>query len=128
MKRRAILLGALTGLLFSATLYGQSGLKKTTTIYGYAQYAGAGAAVKLTATPASGTALPTQRPDGSAGRPRYAVITIEGGTARWIDAGGVTPTASVGTPLSGELDYDGDLTNIQFFLPSGVTMNVAYYD
>lgn len=121
-------LAALALVLASVCNAQQAGLKRTTTCYGYAQYSGAGAIVKLTTTPTSGVALPTQRPDGSAGRPRYAVITIEGGTARWVDAGAVTPTASVGTPLSGELDYDGDLVNLQVFLPSGVTMNVAYYD
>jgi hypothetical protein len=125
--RRATKLLALV-LLTALPFMASAQVKKTTTIYGYAQYTGAAAAVKLTATPATGVSLPTQRPDGTAGRPRYAVITIEGGTARWIDAGGVTPTASIGTPLTGELDYDGDLVNIQFFLPSGVTMNVAYYD
>ena len=45
----------------------QSGLKRTTTIYGYAQYAGGAAAVKLTTAPTSGIPLPTQRPDGTLG-------------------------------------------------------------
>lgn len=120
----------LVALLALACTFTFAQLKHTTTIYGYAQYAGASAVVKLTSTPTSGVALPTQRPDGTVGRPKYAVLTVEGGTARWIDAGAVVATASVGTPIfaGGELDYDGDLVNIQIFVPSGATLNVAYYD
>lgn len=110
----------------------QTTLKHTATNYGYARYTGAAAVKRLTDTPASGTALPTQRPDGSSGKPTYAVIVIEGGTARWTDGsqGGsqVTPTSSVGTPLAGELDYDGDMGAFQIFLPNNVTMSVNYYD
>lgn len=125
MKR---LILALLFTLIASPAFAQSGLKRTTTIYGYAMYTGAGAVVQTSTTPTNGVTLPTTRPDGTSGRPRYAVFTVEGGTARWVDAGSVTPTATVGTPLSGELDYDGDLVNIKFFLPSGVTLHVAYYD
>lgn len=120
---------ALLLCLIATTAFAQ--LKHTTTIYGYGMYSGAAAVVKLTQAPTNGIALPTQRPDGTLGTPRYAVLTVEGGTARWIDrASGTTtaPTAFVGTPLTGELDYDGDMNNLQVFLPSGVTLHVAYYD
>jgi len=103
------------------------GIKKTTEGIGCAQYSGADAVVTLSTAPASGIALPGSASPGVT-CPSYAVIIIEGGTGRWMcDPLRLAPTSSLGMPLSGELDLDGPLAQFRIFLPSGTTMNVAYF-
>ena len=61
----------------------------------------------------------------------YAIIQCEGTTAsvRWRDDG-TAPTSSVGMNLStgGELDYSGDLTQIQFIANAGSPiLDISFY-
>jgi len=57
-----------------------------------------------------------------------ALIVVEDGSIRWMDAGG-DPTAAIGMPINsgGEFEYDGrPLKDFKFFA-AGATVNVAYY-
>jgi hypothetical protein len=63
------------------------------------------------------------------GTPRIAIITPETQGVRWRDDG-TAPTASVGMPLAAgvTLQYDGDLTQIQFIeQAASAKLNVTYY-
>ena len=91
-------------------------LKAITTRLGYQQITSLSGATNLT-PPATAT---------------FAVINVEGtaGTAfvRWRDD--AAPTASVGMPLAAgvTLQYDGDLTKIQFIeQTAGAKLNISYY-
>lgn len=96
-------------------------LKAITSTLGYQQITSLSSATALT--------IPQQDTNGLAGSPRIAIITPEGQAVRWRDDG-VAPTASVGMPLAAgvTLQYDGDLTKIQFIeQTSGAKLNVTYY-
>jgi hypothetical protein len=96
-------------------------LKSITTRLGYQQLTSITDATKLT--------VPIIDLNGLACRPTIAVITGEAKTARWRDDD-VAPTTTVGMPLAAgvTLQYDGDLTKIQFIATeSGAILNVSYY-
>lgn len=96
-------------------------LKAITSVMGYQQLDSLGSATKLT--------VPQKDLSGLAGSPRIAIITPEGQGVRWRDDG-VAPTATVGMPLAAgvTLQYDGDLTQIQFIQQSATAkLNVTYY-
>lgn len=90
------------------------GLKNTTQCLGYEQITGLSAAKGLTV--AAGATM--------------AKIVCETQAIRWRDDG-TAPTASAGMPLAigVELDYDGDLQNIQFIeQTASAKVNVSYYN
>lgn len=96
-------------------------LKAITSTLGYEQLTSLSAATGLT--------VPQKDTNGLAGSPRIAIITPEGQAVRWRDDG-VAPTASVGMPLAAgvTLQYDGDLTKIQFIEQAiGAKLNISYY-
>ena len=96
-------------------------LKAITSQLGYQQITSLGSATKLT--------VPQKDLNGLAGSPRIAIITPETQAVRWRDDG-VAPTATVGMPLAAgvTLQYDGDLTKIQFIEQnSGAKLNITYY-
>ena len=96
-------------------------LKAITSGLGYQQITGLSAATKLT--------VPRRDLSGLAGTPRIAIITAEAQAVRWRDDG-VAPTATVGMPLPAgvTLQYDGDLSQIQFIeQTAGAIVNVTYY-
>ena len=96
-------------------------LKAITSGSGYQQITGLSAATKLT--------VPPRDLSGLAGTPRIAIITAEAQAVRWRDDG-VAPTATVGMPLPAgvTLQYDGDLSQIQFIeQTAGAIVNVTYY-
>ena len=79
--------------------------------------------------PAVGLTVPTKNLSGLASTPSIALITPEAQAVRWRDDG-VAPTATVGMPLAVgvTLQYDGDLTQIQFFEQAGgAKLNIRYY-
>ena len=95
--------------------------KEITSIMGYQQITSLSAATGLT--------VPSRTSDGQIGSPTQAVIRAETNGVRFRDDG-VTPTASVGFPLSAGdvLEYDGDLKRIQFIeQTASATLNVVYY-
>lgn len=96
-------------------------LRSTTTCFGYQQIA--------TLTSAQSLTVPTVSPMGFKAQPTLAVIVAETQGVRWRDDG-TAPTASVGMPLAAgvPLNYDGDLTKIQFIeQTSAAKLNVSYY-
>lgn len=96
-------------------------LKAITSLLGYQQITSLSSATALT--------VPQKDIAGLAGSPRIAIITPETQGVRWRDDG-VAPTASVGMPLAAgvTLQYDGDLTKIQFIEQTGgAKLNITYY-
>ena len=90
---------------------------------------------QITVTVAVKLTIPTvqvpSNPGGYAQQvsPGFAIIQCNGGNVRWRDDG-VAPTASVGMTLAAgaELDYTGDINNIQFILSSGTPIiDVSLY-
>ena len=96
-------------------------LKAITTRLGYQQITMLSSATNLT--------VPATDVQGLACRPSIAIITPESQAVRWRDDG-TEPSASVGMPLAAgtTLQYDGDLTKIQFFEQAGgAKLNISYY-
>ena len=96
-------------------------VKGITTCMGYQQLA--------TVSSATGLTVPTRTPNGSSTKANFALIVAETQNVRWRDDG-VAPTAAVGMPLAAgnTLQYDGDLTKIQFIQNGGTAeLNVTYY-
>lgn len=96
-------------------------LKAITSVMGYQQITSLSSATRLT--------VPQRDLNGLVGTPRIAIITPEGQAVRWRDDN-VAPTASVGMPLAAgvTLQYDGDLSQIQFIEQTGgAKLNVTYY-
>jgi hypothetical protein len=89
------------------------GLKQTTSCLGYQQITDASTAVGLT--------IPTGA--------NFAMIVCEAQSVRWRDDG-ISPTTTVGMPLSVGVDfsYDGDLHRIKFIAAvAGAIINISYY-
>lgn len=96
-------------------------LKAVTTRLGYQQISTLTAATALT--------VPTKDLNGLNCRPTIALITPETQGVRWRDDD-VAPTSSIGMPLAAgvTLQYDGDLTKIQFIeQAASAKLNVTYY-
>lgn len=96
-------------------------LKAITTRLGYQQI--------TTLTSAVGLTVPSRDVNGLACKPAIAIITPLTAAVRWRDDG-VAPTAAIGMPLAAgtTLQYDGDLTKIQFIQNGGTAeLNVTYY-
>lgn len=96
-------------------------LKAVTTCMGYQQISSLSSAANLT--------VPAMTPNGLKAQPVFALIIAEGQAIRWRDDK-TSPTASVGMPLAVgvPLQYDGDLTNIQFIEQvAGAKINISYY-
>lgn len=96
-------------------------LKAITTRLGYQQITSLSSATGLT--------VPQTDLNGLACKPSLALITAESQAVRWRDDN-TAPTASVGMPLAAgaTLQYDGDLTKIQFIEQTGsAKLNVSYY-
>jgi hypothetical protein len=96
-------------------------LKAVTTCMGYQQITSLSSATNLT--------IPQTTPNGQNSRPVFALVVAEGQAVRWRDDK-TSPTASVGMPLAVgiPLQYDGDLTNIQFIEQvGGAKINISYY-
>lgn len=97
------------------------GLKAITTRLGYQQITTLSSAQSLT--------VPVRDVNGLSVKPSIALITPETQAVRWRDDG-VAPTASVGMPLAAgvTLQYDGDLTKIQFIeQTASAKLNISYY-
>lgn len=95
-------------------------LKAITTRLGYQQITSLSSATGLT--------VPTTDLNGLSCRPSIAMITPETQAVRWRDD--AAPTATVGMPLAAgvTLQYDGDLTKIQFIEQvAGAKLNISYY-
>ena len=95
-------------------------LKAITTRLGYQQI------TSLTA--ATGLTVPLVDVNGLNCRPSIAIITPETQDVRWRDD--AAPSATVGMPLAMgvTLQYDGDLTKIQFIEQvAGAKLNISYY-
>jgi hypothetical protein len=96
------------------------------TVTGYRRPLGYQQIANATLAAAVGITLPVNPPGLI---PGYAVIQCNGGVVRWRDDG-VAPTATVGMsiPASGELDYCGDMSKIQFISSSGTPiLDVSIY-
>lgn len=96
-------------------------LKAITTRLGYQQITTLSSATSLT--------VPDKDVQGLSCKPSIALITPEGQAVRWRDDG-VAPTSTVGMPLAVgvTLQYDGDLTKIQFIEQvGGAKINISYY-
>lgn len=96
-------------------------LKAITTRLGYQQITTLSSATNLT--------VPVTDVQGLSCRPSIAIITPESQAVRWRDDG-TAPSATVGMPLAAgtTLQYDGDLTKIQFFEQvGGAKLNISYY-
>jgi len=96
-------------------------LKAITTRLGYQQITSLSSAASLT--------VPQTDLNGLACKPSLALITAESQAVRWRDDG-IAPTATVGMPLAsgGTLQYDGDLTKIQFIeQTASAKINISYY-
>jgi hypothetical protein len=96
-------------------------LKAITTRLGYQQIA--------TLTSATALTVPLTDVNGLSCRPTIALITPETQGVRWRDDG-TAPSASVGMPLAAgvTLQYDGDLTQIQFIeQTASAKLNISYY-
>ena len=95
-------------------------LKAITTRLGYQQITSLSSAASLT--------VPQTDLNGLACKPTLAIITAESQAVRWRDD--AAPTASVGMPLASgaTLQYDGDLTKIQFIeQTASAKLNISYY-
>jgi hypothetical protein len=96
-------------------------LKAITTRLGYQQI--------TTLTSATALTVPLTDVNGLSCRPTIALITPETQGVRWRDDG-TAPSASVGMPLAAgvTLQYDGDLTKIQFIeQTASAKLNISYY-
>jgi hypothetical protein len=96
-------------------------LKAITSRLGYQQITSLSAAQTLT--------VPVVDTHGLSCKPAIALIVAETQAVRWRDDG-TAPTASVGMPLAVgvSLQYDGDLTKIQFIEQTGsAKLNISYY-
>lgn len=96
-------------------------LKAITSSLGYQQITSLSSAANLT--------VPTNDKLGNRQQATIALITPEAQAVRWRDDG-IAPTATVGMPLAVgvTLQYDGDLTSIQFFeQAAGAKLNISYY-
>ena len=96
-------------------------LKAVTTCMGYQQITSLSGATNLT--------VPRRTPNGQNGKPVFALIVAEGQAVRWRDDL-TSPSSTVGMPLAVgiPLQYDGDLTNIQFIEQvAGAKLNISYY-
>jgi len=96
-------------------------LKAITTRLGYQQITSLSASTALT--------VPATDVNGLNCRPVIALITPEGQAVRWRDDN-IAPTTTVGMPLAVgvTLQYDGDLTMIQFIEQvGGAKLNISYY-
>lgn len=97
------------------------GWKYVTSCMGYQQITSLSSAATLT--------VPATDKNGLSAKPTLAVIVPETQAVRWRDDG-TAPTSSVGMPLAvGQpLEYDGDLSKIQFIEQSAsAKINVSYY-
>jgi hypothetical protein len=95
-------------------------LKAITARLGYQQITSLSSATSLT--------VPVTDLNGLSCRPSIAMITPETQAVRWRDD--TAPTAAVGMPLAAgvTLQYDGDLTKIQFIeQTAGAKLNISYY-
>lgn len=93
---------------------------------GYAQVvsAASSAAVGLTAS------YPASASIGRQGIPNYAIISVDGASARWRDDG-TAPTSSVGMPLpiNTNLFYDGELGKFQIIaVATSSNVNISFYN
>lgn len=96
-------------------------IKAVTSCIGYQQITSLSSAVNLT--------VPTTDKNGMNQKPNFALIVCETQNVRWRDDG-TSPTSSVGMPLipGVPLQYDGDLTKIQFIEQAGTAkLNISYY-
>lgn len=96
-------------------------LKAITTRLGYQQITSLSSAQSLS--------VPIIDVQGLSCKPAIAIITPETQAVRWRDDG-TAPTASVGMPLAVgvTLQYDGDLTKIQFIeQTASAKINISYY-
>lgn len=96
-------------------------LKAVTSSLGYQQITSLSSAQSLT--------VPARDMLGNKQQATIALITPETQGVRWRDDG-TAPTASVGMPLAAgvTLQYDGDLTKIQFIeQTSSAKLNISYY-
>ncbi len=96
-------------------------IKAVTSCIGYQQITSLSSAANLT--------VPTTDKNGMNQKPTFALIICETQNVRWRDDG-TSPTASVGMPLipSVPLQYDGDLSKIQFIEQAGsAKLNISYY-
>ena len=96
-------------------------LKAITSCLGYQQITGLSTVQTLT--------VPNRDAQGMSVKPSLALITPLTQTVRWRDDG-VAPTASVGMPLLAgvTLQYDGDMTRIQFIeATASAELNISYY-
>jgi hypothetical protein len=96
-------------------------IKAVTSCIGYQQITSLSSAANLT--------VPTTDKNGMNQKPTFALIICETQNVRWRDDG-TSPTAAVGMPLipSVPLQYDGDLSKIQFIEQAGsAKLNISYY-
>ena len=96
-------------------------LKAITSRLGYQQITTLSSATSLT--------VPVKNLSGLKSTPSIVLITHEAQALRWRDDG-VAPSATVGMPLAVgvTLQYDGDLTQIQFFEQAGgAKLNISYF-
>lgn len=96
-------------------------LKAVTSSLGYQQITSLSSAQSLT--------VPAVDKLGNKQQATIALITPETQAVRWRDDG-TAPTATVGMPLAAgvTLQYDGDLTKIQFIEQSAsAKLNISYY-
>ena len=96
-------------------------LKAITVCIGYQQI--------TSLTTAQGLTVPEVDKTGLRQMPTFALITPLTAAVRWRDDG-IAPTASIGMPLAAgvTLQYDGDLTRIQFIQNGGTAeLNISYY-
>lgn len=96
-------------------------LKAITSSLGYQQITSLGTAQSLT--------VPARDSFGNKQQATIALITPEAQAVRWRDDG-TAPSGTVGMPLAVgvTLQYDGDLTKIQFIeQAAGAKLNISYY-
>jgi hypothetical protein len=96
-------------------------IKGVTVCLGYQQITSLSTAASLT--------VPSVDQFGNKIQPTLALIVCESQNVRWRDDG-TAPTSTVGMPLSvgTALQYDGDLTRIQFIeQASSAKLNISYY-
>src|SRR5882757_6099292 len=103
-------------------------LAKTTFAFTLQKITGTGAAVRLVSV------MPTVCTDGTAVQPTYCMFVNDAntgtpGTVRWSADGTTTPTSTIGTPIQsgGELDFDGPLAALKFFIPTGTVLWLNFF-